>query len=206
MERPAPDERPVLVLDFGSQYVKLIARRVRERHAFARVVRHDITVERVLELNPLALILSGGPSSVYDAKATRCDPHLFELGIPVLGLCYGMQLLCEALGGRVRPSSASEFGRTEVRVIAPEEPLFDSVPHTTTVWMSHSDQVHDAGPDFIPLAVSATCPVAAVKHRTRSRSTACSSTRKSGTRRTACSSSATSSTVFAATRSRGRWS
>src|ERR1700721_1541696 len=95
MERP--DQRPVLVLDFGSQFVQLIARRVRERHSFARIVRHDISVERVEELNPLAIILSGGPSSVYDAGSPHCDPRLFTLGVPVLAICYGMQLACEAL-------------------------------------------------------------------------------------------------------------
>src|SRR6185312_11073098 len=98
MERPAvaSADRPVLVIDFGAQYVQLIARRVRERHAFARIVRHDVSVERVKELNPLALILSGGPSSVYEPNAPRCDPRLFDLGIPVLGICYGMQLACQA--------------------------------------------------------------------------------------------------------------
>ncbi|HWE39194.1 MAG TPA: glutamine-hydrolyzing GMP synthase, partial [Isosphaeraceae bacterium] len=168
MEPPAAlAERPVLVLDFGSQYVQLIARRVRERHAFARIVRHDVTLERVRELNPLALILSGGPSSVYEAGAPRCDPRLFDLGVPVLGICYGMQLACEAMGGLVRPAPAREYGRAECKVVAADEPLFRDVPHATTVWMSHGDQVHEPGPDFLPLAVTSTCPVAAVRHRTR---------------------------------------
>jgi GMP synthase (glutamine-hydrolysing) len=167
MVQPAPADRPVLVLDFGSQYVQLIARRVRERHAFARVVRHDVSVERVRELNPLALILSGGPASVYEPGAPKCDPALFDLGVPVLGICYGMQLLCDAMGGLVKPDPAREYGRAECRVTATDEPLFRDVPHTTAVWMSHGDQVHDAGPDFVPLAVTATCPVAAVRHRTR---------------------------------------
>ncbi len=167
MPSPGPEERPVLVLDFGSQYVQLIARRVRERHAFARIVRHDVTLERVRELDPLALILSGGPSSVYEAGAPHCDPRLFELGIPVLGLCYGMQLVCEAMGGLVRPHHSREYGRAECRVVAADEPLFHDVPQQTTVWMSHGDQVHDAGADFLPLAVTSTCPVAAVKHRSK---------------------------------------
>ena len=160
-------ERPVLVLDFGSQYVQLIARRARERHAFARIVRHDITPARVRELDPLALILSGGPSSVYEPGAPRCDPGLFDLGLPILGICYGMQLACEALGGSVRPSPAREYGRAECRVLDPHGDLFHGVPESTTVWMSHGDQVHDAGSAFVPLAETATCPVAAVRHRDR---------------------------------------
>ena len=168
MERPLAVARPVLVLDFGSQYVQLIARRVRERHAFARIVRHDVTLERVRELDPLALILSGGPSSVYEPGAPRCDPGLFALDIPILGICYGMQLVCEALGGLVRPTPAREYGRAECRVIDPSEPLFHAVPEATPVWMSHGDQVHEAGAEFLPLAATATCPVAAVRHRERS--------------------------------------
>ena len=167
MERPDPVERPVLVFDFGSQYVQLIARRVRERHAFARIVRHDVTAERVRELNPLALILSGGPSSVYEPGAPRCDPGLFDLGVPILGICYGMQLACEALGGTVQSSPAREYGRAECRVLDRDEGLFHDVPEATTVWMSHGDQVHDAGPLFVPLAATSTCPVAAVRHRDR---------------------------------------
>ena len=129
MERP--EDRPVLVLDFGSQYVQLIARRVRERGSFARIVRHDIAVERVKELNPLALILSGGPSSVYEEGAPRCDPALFELGLPILGICYGMQLACEILGGQVKPHPAGEYGRAEcprARPVRPPPPVFEGVP------------------------------------------------------------------------------
>jgi len=165
MNRLDPLERPVLVLDFGAQYVQLIARRVREQRAFARIVRHDITPERVRELNPLALILSGGPSSVYDAGAPRCDPRLFDMGIPVLGICYGMQLVCEALGGKVEPAPAREYGRAEVHVTDLSDPLFANVPPTSTVWMSHGDQVHATGDAFTAVAATATCPMAAVRHR-----------------------------------------
>src|SRR5271165_5624737 len=141
MECTDPAARPVLVLDFGAQYVQLIARRVRERHAFARIVRHDITPDRVRELNPLALILSGGPMSVYEPGAPHCDPGLFHMGIPVLGICYGMQLAAEALGGKVDHSTArGEFGRAECRVVGDGEPLFHDVPRETVVWMSHGDQ------------------------------------------------------------------
>jgi GMP synthase (glutamine-hydrolysing) len=163
-----PAQRPVLVLDFGAQYVQLIARRVREHHAFARIVRHDITAERIRELNPLAIILSGGPASVYDTGAPRCDPAIFELGVPILGICYGMQLICEAMGVSVQANPArGEFGRMECRVLDPAEPLFQEVPREATVWMSHGDQIQSAGNDFIPLAVTPTCPIAAVRHRRR---------------------------------------
>jgi GMP synthase (glutamine-hydrolysing) len=161
------DQRPVLVIDFGAQYVQLIARRVRERGTYARIVRHDVSVERVKELNPLALILSGGPSSVYEPGAPRCDPRLFELGVPVLGICYGMQLACQALGGNVESNHSGEFGRTECRILDTSEPIFDDVPDVTTVWMSHGDQVRSVGSDFLSLAETETCPIAAVKHRSR---------------------------------------
>ena len=166
--RPAvtPD-RPILVFDFGSQFVQLIARRVRERHAFATIVRHDLTLERVKELDPMGIILSGGPRSVYEPDAPKCDPRIFDLGVPVLGICYGMQLLCEALGGRVEASSAREFGRAECQVIEPDSDLLHGVPESTIVWMSHSDQVHSAGSGFLPLARTATCPIAAARHASR---------------------------------------
>ena len=160
--------RPVLVLDFGAQYVQLIARRVRERHAFARIVRHDITAARVRELNPLAVILSGGPASVYEPGAPHCDPAIFDLGIPILGICYGMQLICETMGTQVQANpSRGEFGRTECRVLDAKEPLFHDVPRETIVWMSHGDQIQNAGGDFLGLAATPSCPIAAVRHRER---------------------------------------
>jgi GMP synthase (glutamine-hydrolysing) len=160
-----PASRPVLVLDFGAQYVQLIARRVRERHAFARIVRHDIAADRVRALNPLALILSGGPASVYEPGAPRCDPEIFRLGLPILGICYGMHLACDVLGAMVQGSPAREFGRASCHVLDPAEPLFQDVPREMLVWMSHGDQLQDAGPDFQPLATTATCPIAAARHR-----------------------------------------
>jgi GMP synthase (glutamine-hydrolysing) len=162
----SPESEKVLILDFGSQYGQLIARRVREQNVFCQVVRHNLPVERVSELKPRGLILSGGPASVYDPGAPYCDPKLFELGVPVLGICYGMQLACQALGGRVQPSSHREFGRAHCR-IREANGLFGGVPAETDVWMSHGDQVQAVGEDFIPLAVTDTCPIAAVRHRTR---------------------------------------
>ncbi|MCY2933898.1 MAG: glutamine-hydrolyzing GMP synthase [Planctomycetota bacterium] len=158
-------DRPVLILDFGSQYVQLIARRVREQGAFAKILRHDITAERILELNPIGLILSGGPSSVYEENAPKCDPALFGLGIPILGICYGMQLTCQNLGGAVQPCPSAEYGRTQLSVLAGENLLFQNVDTQTIVWMSHGDQVREVGPEFIPLAATPSCPVAAVRHK-----------------------------------------
>ncbi|MEM9354331.1 MAG: glutamine-hydrolyzing GMP synthase [Planctomycetota bacterium] len=155
----------VLVLDFGSQYAQLIARRVREQDVYCEIVRHDITAERVREIGPLGLILSGGPSSVYEEGAPQCDPKLFELGIPVLGICYGMQLACQALGGKVDSAPSREYGRAEVNV-SDAAGLFEGVPASTQVWMSHGDQVAGIAESFEPLASTSTCPFAAIRHRT----------------------------------------
>jgi GMP synthase (glutamine-hydrolysing) len=109
----------VLVLDFGSQYAQLIARRVREQHVYCEIVRHDVTAERIRTLAPKGIILSGGPSSVYDSGAPRCDPGIFRLGIPVLGICYGMQLIAHDLGARVESASSGEYGRSTLTVREP---------------------------------------------------------------------------------------
>ena len=156
------DER-VLVLDFGSQYAQLIARRVREQNVYCEIVRNDITVEQVQKHSPRGLILSGGPSSVYEDGAPKCDPGIFEMGIPVLGICYGMQLACNALGGQVENTPSREYGRARVDVTSHSD-LFAGMPDTTDVWMSHGDQVAQVSDDFMPLAKTNTCPIAAVKH------------------------------------------
>jgi len=155
----------VLVFDFGSQYAQLIARRVREQNVYCEIVRHDLSAERVRELAPRGIILSGGPNSVYEDGAPKIDPAIFQLGIPVLGICYGMQLLCQSLGGRVDSAPAREYGRAHCQVIS-EEALFANLPRDLEVWMSHGDQVARVSDDFIPLAKTATCPITAVKHRT----------------------------------------
>jgi len=160
---PSADEK-VLVLDFGSQYAQLIARRVRQQQVYCEIVRHDITAARVRELAPRGLILSGGPSSVYEPGAPKCDPEIFQLGLPVLGICYGMQLLCNALGGRVENAPAREYGRAHCRITG-RGPLFEGMHDPTQVWMSHGDQVSAVSDDFVPLARTETCPYAAIKHR-----------------------------------------
>ncbi|MEZ6090473.1 MAG: glutamine-hydrolyzing GMP synthase [Pirellulaceae bacterium] len=158
------DER-ILVLDFGSQYAQLIARRVREQNVYCQIVRHDIAAERIAEYAPRGIILSGGPSSVYEAGAPRCDPKLFELGIPVLGICYGMQLACDALGGRVQHTPSREYGRAFCTLTGDSDLIAD-LPERMEVWMSHGDQVASIGDVFHPLASTSTCPFAAVKHAT----------------------------------------
>jgi GMP synthase (glutamine-hydrolysing) len=157
----------VLIFDFGSQFGQLIARRVRELNVFCQVVRHDVPADRVRELNPKGLIFSGGPMSVYEPGAPKCDPAIFDLGIPVLGICYGMQLACHVLGGTVGGGAHTrEYGRATLAVSDPNT-IFQGVPKESTVWMSHGDQVQTVSGDFLPLAATDTCPVAAVKHRTR---------------------------------------
>lgn len=160
------DER-VLVMDFGGQTMQLIARRVREANVYCEIVRHDLTADRIKALAPKGLILSGGPASVYEAGAPQIDPAIFDLGIPILGICYGLQLACQALGGEVRNFEAREFGRAHCQIFAEQDPLFANVPDETDVWMSHGDQVARVSDDFIPLAKTKTCPLAAVKHRSR---------------------------------------
>jgi len=155
----------VLILDFGSQYGQLIARRVRELNVFCQIVRNDISAKRIKELNPKGIILSGGPASVYEDGAPKCDPEIFRLGIPVLGICYGMQLACKSLGTDVKRAPSREFGKAICNTKS-SDGMFKNIPSEITVWMSHGDQVDHNTQDFIPLASTETCPMAAAKHKT----------------------------------------
>ena len=156
----------VLIVDFGSQFAQLIARRVRELNVFCQIVRHDLTVQRIRELNPKGIILSGGPASVYEPNAPKCDPAIFELDVPILGICYGMQLACQQMGAEVGHAESREYGRATITV-SDANPLFRGFPSESTVWMSHGDQVRTNTGSFATLASTSTCPVAAVKHSTR---------------------------------------
>ena len=156
----------ILVLDFGAQYAQLIARRVRENHVYCEIVRHDIPAANVVAHGATGLILSGGPSSVYAEGAPKCDPAIFELGLPILGICYGMQLACESLGGTVDSATKREYGGRRC-FFNGDDPFLNDVPAEATVWMSHEDQVQSVSDDFIQLGHTETCPVAAVKHRER---------------------------------------
>jgi GMP synthase (glutamine-hydrolysing) len=134
-----PEDRPVLVVDLGGQYSQLIARRVRECRVYSELVSHRTPAQAIRARNPRALVLSGGPASVYAENAPEVDPELWELGVPTLGICYGMQLMARDLGGRVERTGASEFGRTELR--AQGGALFEHTPEDQVVWMSHRDAV-----------------------------------------------------------------
>jgi len=150
----------VVVLDYGGQYSQVIARRIRECGVFSELLPHHVGPDEVARRRPKGLILSGGPASVYADGAPALDPRLLELGIPVLGICYGMQLLAHALGGQVQPADDAEYGRADLRVLEPGR-LFGGLPADQTCWMSHRDAVLRAPDGFTPLASSEASPVAA---------------------------------------------
>ena len=154
--------RPVLVVDFGAQYAQLIARRVREAHVYSEIVPHTITAIQVAAKNPLAIILSGGPSSVYEPGSPSLDPGIVELGIPVLGICYGFQVMAQQLGGGVANTGSREYGATEARVSGGV--LFADQPTEQTCWMSHGDRVETAPPGFTVTASTEGTPVAAFEN------------------------------------------
>src|SRR3954462_7338560 len=154
----------VLVVDFGAQYAQLIARRVRECRVFSEIVPSTMPVEQMLAKRPRAIILSGGPSSVYADGAPQVDPALFDTGGPAFGICYGFQAMALALGGEVRQTGLSEFGHTAVRVVEPRAALFSGLPAEQSVWMSHGDAVFQAPPGFATLAMTDGAPVAAFEN------------------------------------------
>ena len=157
----------VLVVDFGAQYAQLIARRVRECHVYSEIVPHDLPVADIAARKPAALILSGGPKSVYEPGAPTVDPGLFDLGVPVLGICYGQQAMALALGGEVARTGTAEFGKTELDVGEPSSVLFRELPTEQTVWMSHNDAVAAPPEGFSPVAASAASPIAAFEDPSR---------------------------------------
>lgn len=159
-------EESVLVVDFGAQYAQLIARRVRECRVYSEIVPYDITPEEIEARGAKALIFSGGPSSVYQEGAPRPNPGILELGLPILGICYGHQLLAQVLGGKVEPTGAREYGKTELYADG-ESMLLEGLPTRQTVWMSHGDSVIGAPPGFKVTAHTETSPVAAMEDMER---------------------------------------
>ncbi|MNM63293.1 GMP synthase [glutamine-hydrolyzing] [compost metagenome] len=153
----------VLVLDFGGQYNQLIARRVRECNVYCEVHPYKLSVDEIREMNPKGIIFTGGPNSVYGEDSPLCDKAIFELGIPVLGICYGSQLMAHVLGGKVATAPVSEYGKTEVSVNV-ESKLFEGVSPSTICWMSHTDYIENAPEDFKIVGNTPVCPVAAMEN------------------------------------------
>ncbi len=154
----------VIVLDFGGQYNQLVARRVRECNVYCEIYSYRTDIGKIREMKPKGIILTGGPNSCYEEGAPSCTRELFELGIPVLGLCYGAQLMQHVLGGKVERAAVKEYGKTEVYV-EPSSPLFQGIESPTVCWMSHNDYISGAAPGFSICAHTDNCPVAAAENR-----------------------------------------
>ncbi len=163
----AHPDQVVLVVDFGAQYAQLIARRVRECNVYSEIIHHDLSPAKIAEMKPAAIILSGGPMSVHVEGAPRLDPEIFDLGIPILGICYGAQLIAHQLGGTVGRNERGEYGRTALSKSAGGGALLGELPEDFTVWMSHFDAVTEVPDGFTAVAMSPNSPVAALECRER---------------------------------------
>ena len=159
--------RPVLVVDFGAQYAQLIARRVREAHVYSEIVPHTITAAELEARDPAGIILSGGPKSVHVEGAPSLDPAVYDLDIPVLGICYGAQLVARDLGGEVARTGRGEYGRTDLEVVAPGVLFGGGQPTHQQVWMSHFDSITAAPAGFTVTASTTDVPAAAMEHLER---------------------------------------
>ena len=157
----APDQERILIVDFGSQYGQLIARRVREHNVFCQIIRHDLPAERIQALNPTGIILSGGPASVYGLGAPTCDPNIFSLNVPILGICYGLMQMAHHLGGQVRYTGRREYGAGILDVTNGSQ-LFDGLGAQVDVWNSHGDEVTALPNGFRVAARTSGSPFAAV--------------------------------------------
>lgn len=154
----------VIVLDFGGQYNQLVARRVRECNVYCEIYSYKIDIEKIKAMNPKGIILTGGPNSCYEPDSPTYSEELFKLGIPVLGLCYGAQLMSHVLGGKVEKADVREYGKTEVIIDKKDSKVFENVSATTTCWMSHFDYISQVAPGFEITAHTADCPVAAAEN------------------------------------------
>ena len=160
------ETQSIVVLDFGAQYSQLIARRIREQKIFSVVLPFNTSLEEIRSYSPVGIILSGGPSSVYDKDAPLADKLVFGLGIPVLGICYGLQFMVYALGGKVRPAAKREYGHAKVEIQESDSQLFQGLPHLLAVWMSHGDEAEELPPGF-RLTAKTPNAVAAIENAAR---------------------------------------
>lgn len=163
---PGVSEELVVILDFGGQYTQLIARRVRECSVYCEILPYDTPLDAVLARSPKGIILSGGPNSVYEEGAPRCGTDIYDCGVPILGICYGTQLMAFHLGGAVRPGENREYGRTDIEVLGAEG-MFAGMERSLVAWMSHGDLVESPPPGFTVTARTCSTPVAAMEHRDR---------------------------------------
>ena len=154
----------VIVIDFGGQYNQLVARRVRECNVYCEIYSYKTDLEKIKAMNPKGIILTGGPNSCYEADSPTYQKELFELGIPVLGLCYGAQLMMHVLGGKVEKADVSEYGKTELLIDKKDSRIFKNVSDKTICWMSHTDYISQVAPGFEIAAHTADCPVAAAEN------------------------------------------
>ncbi len=159
---PSVERESIVVLDFGSQYSLLIARRIRECNVYSELLPYDTPWEKIAHLNPKGIIMSGGPSSVYEDKAPLAPPYIYDGKIPVLGICYGMQAMTHQLGGKVTPSTKLEYGHTVMHISDRHSPLFVGIDEAITVWMSHGDSIERMPPGFIAIAHTENTPLAAI--------------------------------------------
>lgn len=157
------DNQLVIVLDFGGQYNQLIARRVRECNVYCEVIPYTAGIEKIREKNPVGIIFTGGPNSVYDPKSPTCTKEYFELGIPVLGICYGSQLMCHVMGGTVKSAEVSEYGKTDLKVNTTSL-LFKDIDEDSVCWMSHTDSMHSLPEGFKIIGSTENCPIAAMEN------------------------------------------
>ncbi len=157
-------QNKVLILDFGSQYTQLIARKIRELNVYAEIVPYTIPIDEIKKEHPKALILSGGPSSLYEEESPKISNDIFTLGIPVLGICYGLYVLADAFGGAISPSPFKEYGRADITIVN-DSPLFKGLPGIQTVWMSHGDKVESVPQEFTVIASSRNAKIAAIEYR-----------------------------------------
>ena len=162
LKKNISDFDEIIVLDFGSQYNQLITRRLRDFGIYSELLPHDISMDQIRQINPKGIIFSGGPNSIYDQNALKVDPEIFKLGIPILGICYGMQLMASYLNGKVEKADNSEYGRADIEVEDTNSVLFAGLPKDEYVWMSHGDLVTGAPAGFETVASSKNCPIAAI--------------------------------------------